>query len=321
MKPILFLILTLFITSFQVQKALAQNKSITRDNYYNYLNKSNQRPLTTNWLQTNEIIPVILEELNKYGFEENYDNVLFRLPTNEHIVLDVYSRKANIGFLYNAVHHADPQIEHRKLRHYRSIQYDYSGDWKGIKFDSLQQNLTVLQENWYWYQYSEDKNEINDFVCRAKIIEILRADIRESLAKHKNLKTELKETAEKKVWVEVAPNIKPDSELLFVDNWAQFLNGQEGINQFIKENVKYPAQAYKDKTEGVIILEYEVTKKGEIGEIAVVAGGDKLLENEAVRVIKNMPAWKPANQKGKPISVKYSQRFSFKLPKGTSATK
>jgi len=78
-------------------------------------------------------------------------------------------------------------------------------------------------------------------------------------------------------------------------------------------NLQYPEQAKKKKIEEEIILEYEIKPDGSIGEINVIQGKSEILIKECKRVIENMPKWKPAVQKGKAISLKYVQKFIFKL--------
>lgn len=238
----------------------SQNLEITKNNYYDYHNLIEGTSITTNWLRRNEAIPIIIEQLNKYGFEHNYEYVMYSIDSNKYLVLDVYSRKEKIGFLFNTGHSASPDIKHRNIKQYEFVNYDSYGKMYRHKYDSLPENLYVLNENCYWFQYCKTIDEENEGVSKSKIIEIFRSDIQEILSKYKDLK-----------------------------------------------------KALKKKIVGEIIVEYIVNKKGEVEDVKLIQGGVKLLENEAMRVIKNMPNWKPAMQKGKPISVKYTQKFVFKI--------
>ncbi len=303
MKYIFTLILTLTI-----QAIFAQNGIITSDNYYEFYRNSDDKPITTNWLRRTEIVPVIKEELKKYGFKHNYEYSLYKLKNGQFIILEMYNKEFNFGFVYKTGHFAQPKEIHRTEKNEYAIPYnDYLGKLGYVKVN-LPGNIYILDENCYWYQYENDKYEKNAFVNRDVIIKILKSDIQKVLAKYKDLEKAL----EDKKWKQVQPNPQ-FAGFIFVDNWAKFIGGKKGVEKFISENLHYPEKAKKKKIEEEIILEYEVKPDGTIGEINVIQGKNELLIDECKRVIENMPKWKPAKQKGKPISMRYVQKFKFTL--------
>jgi len=89
-------------------------------------------------------------------------------------------------------------------------------------------------------------------------------------------------------------------------------NGQELMN-FINKNIKYPASAHENGVQGRVIVQYIVTKEGDIVEPKVIRGVDPTLDAEALRVIKMMPKWKPGKQRGKAVNVKFTVPVTFKL--------
>ena len=124
MKQFYLLSFLLFIMSLTLS---SQNVEITKNNYYDYYNSIEGESITTNWLRRNEVIPIIIEELTKYGFENNYEYVLYSIDSNKYLVLDVYSRKEKIGFLFNTGHSSSPNIKHRNIKQFEYVNYDSSG--------------------------------------------------------------------------------------------------------------------------------------------------------------------------------------------------
>jgi len=99
------------------------------------------------------------------------------------------------------------------------------------------------------------------------------------------------------------PSIKP-----------KFPGGISALKQFIANNTVYPIPAKENNIEGTVFIRFEVTKKGTIGKISVINKTvDEILQNEAVRVIKTLPRFKPGIQNGKPVNVWFSLPVSFKL--------
>lgn len=304
MRHIFTLILILTI-----QTVFAQNNRITSNNYYEFLDKTDGEPVTTNWLRRTEIVPIIHDELDKYGFKNNREYKLYKLENEQFIVLEIYNEEFNFGFVYKTGHSAQPKETHRTEKIDFAITYnDFSGKSSGYVNVDLPKNVYILNENCYWYQYENDKYETNDFVNRDVIIEILKSDIQKVLSKYKDLDKALEETK----WKQVQPDPQ-FAGFIFVDNWAKFVDGKEGVEKYISENLQYPEQAKKKKIEEEIILEYEVKSDGTIGEINVIQGKNEILISECKAVIKNMPLWIPAKQQGKAISIKYGQKFIFKL--------
>ena len=84
--------------------------------------------------------------------------------------------------------------------------------------------------------------------------------------------------------------------------------------KYLSENVKYPVIAQENGIQGRVICQFVVNRDGSIVDVEVVrSGGDPSLDKEAVRVIKSMPKWKPGQQRGKPVRVKYTVPVNFKL--------
>lgn len=98
-----------------------------------------------------------------------------------------------------------------------------------------------------------------------------------------------------------------------VEQLPEFPGGMEAMIKFLSENVKYPAQAVKDKIEGRVLVQFIVEKTGQIGEVKVARSVSEELDAEAVRVVKSMPNFTPGRQDGKAVAVWYTLPIMFKL--------
>jgi len=80
------------------------------------------------------------------------------------------------------------------------------------------------------------------------------------------------------------------------------------IMKFVANNFEFPEMARQMGIQGRVYVNFVIEKNGSISNPTVVRGVDKLLDDEAMRVVKNLPKMKPAKQRGKPV------RMSFMLP-------
>lgn len=83
---------------------------------------------------------------------------------------------------------------------------------------------------------------------------------------------------------------------------------QRQIMGYVGRNFKFPDMAKEMGIEGRVYVNFVIEKDGSFSNIKVVRGVDKMIDEEAVRVVKSMPKVKPAKQRGKPV------RMSFTLP-------
>ena len=69
--------------------------------------------------------------------------------------------------------------------------------------------------------------------------------------------------------------------------------------QWLTKNLKYPPAAQKNKIQGTVVVSFIVNKDGSVANVRVSTSVDPLLDNEALRVMKMMPKWKPGIDKNK----------------------
>lgn len=93
----------------------------------------------------------------------------------------------------------------------------------------------------------------------------------------------------------------------------EFPGGEQAMMDFVAKNVQYPQEARDKEISGRVLVGFIVEKDGSIGDVKVVKGIGGGCDEEAVRVVKAMPKWKPGKDKGKPVRVSYMMPFTFKL--------
>lgn len=105
------------------------------------------------------------------------------------------------------------------------------------------------------------------------------------------------------------------SEPIFttVEQMPEYPGGQNELFKHISSHIKYPAEAKEKSISGKVFVQFVVTKTGTIQDVKVLRGVDPLLDQEAMRVIKAMPAWNPGMQDDEKVNVVYNIPIAFKL--------
>ena len=107
--------------------------------------------------------------------------------------------------------------------------------------------------------------------------------------------------------------VKEDSVHRVIAISPEFPGGPYEMSKFIGRNFEYPEEARINGEQGTIWVEFVVMANGILDSIKVVKGVSKSLDAECIRVIKAMPKWRPGEQAGKPICVKYTIPFKAKI--------
>ena len=107
--------------------------------------------------------------------------------------------------------------------------------------------------------------------------------------------------------------IANDKVLEKAEVMPQFPGGDQAMMKFVSENVQYPEEAKEKEISGRVLVGFIVEKDGSVNEVKIVRGIGGGCDEEAVRVVKAMPKWKPGKEKGKPVRVSYMMPIFFKL--------
>lgn len=108
----------------------------------------------------------------------------------------------------------------------------------------------------------------------------------------------------------------PDAVIPFaaVENKPSFNGGDANdFSKWVAENIKYPQAAIDSQIEGRVILQFTVSKEGDVKDVQVLRGVNELLDAEAVRVVSASPKWEAGSQNGIPVAVNYTFPVIFRL--------
>jgi len=103
----------------------------------------------------------------------------------------------------------------------------------------------------------------------------------------------------------------PNVPFTIVEEMPTFIGGEKALMLFLKENVKYPQAAKILEISGTVYVNFIVSKTGKIKKVKILRGVTKLLDREALRVIKSMPDWKPGKQRKKAVDVSFNIPINF----------
>jgi len=100
-----------------------------------------------------------------------------------------------------------------------------------------------------------------------------------------------------------------------VEKEAEYPGGIEAMNKFLARNINYPSLASQKEIEGKVLISFIIEKDGSISNIKIIKDIGEGCGQEGVRIVKLMPKWKPAEQRGKPVRQQFVLPISFSLVK------
>ena len=111
------------------------------------------------------------------------------------------------------------------------------------------------------------------------------------------------------------PEVEEEVDKVFtiVEDQAAPEGGLTAFYKYIGKNLEYPRQAKRMGVQGRVILQFIVDKDGSITNVEVLRGIGAGCDEEAMRILKESPKWKPAKQRGRPVKQKMTFPINFKL--------
>jgi len=101
--------------------------------------------------------------------------------------------------------------------------------------------------------------------------------------------------------------------LRFVEEMPEPIGGFEAMYAFLQSNLRYPEVARNANISGQVFIEFVVEKDGSISNVRVLVGVHPELDQEAVRVVRMLPKWRPGKQMGKPVRTFYQIPIRFTI--------
>jgi TonB family protein len=98
-----------------------------------------------------------------------------------------------------------------------------------------------------------------------------------------------------------------------VEEQPEFTGGYDAMMAFIKQNMRYPAEARQQGREGTVYVSFIVGDDGAVSDVKVIRGISPAADQEAIRVVESFPNWIPGKQKEKAVKVRFVLPIKFKL--------
>ena len=88
-------------------------------------------------------------------------------------------------------------------------------------------------------------------------------------------------------------------------NKAKYVGGSKALKSFVKDNLRYPKEAFVNKIEGSVFMRYEVNEQGGVHNISVVNGLGYGCDEEAKRIVSLLKYPKVKNR-GIKVNTKFT---------------
>lgn len=112
-----------------------------------------------------------------------------------------------------------------------------------------------------------------------------------------------------------AIQMNTDENLVYniVQQMPEFVGGQSALEKYLLNNLRYPAEALKNNIEGIVVVRFNIMKDGSIKDAQILRGINASCDEEALRLIQNMPKWNAGKHNGKNVHCSYTLPIKFKL--------
>ncbi|MHC1706638.1 MAG: TonB family protein [Bacteroidales bacterium] len=121
------------------------------------------------------------------------------------------------------------------------------------------------------------------------------------------------DTNKKELRIKDTRKVKSDAVFTVAEEMAEYPGGSLALQEFIRKNMKYPQKAKENSVEGTVLLQLSIAPDGSITEVKVIKGIGSGCDEEAIRLIKMMPKWKPGKTAGKAVKVQLTLPVRFSL--------
>lgn len=129
-----------------------------------------------------------------------------------------------------------------------------------------------------------------------------------------NAEVDQNEVIDEYVPVEVEEEEIKEAEIFtIVEEMPEFPGGMSKLSEYLAKNIKYPQMARETGVKGRVFIGFVIEPDGSVSNIQVLRGIGGGCDEEAMRVVKSMPKWKPGKQRGKAVRVSYNLPVNFQL--------
>ena len=114
-----------------------------------------------------------------------------------------------------------------------------------------------------------------------------------------------------------APPLAKDGIYNSVEKLPEYPGGMDALRAYLSSNLNYPSEAVENGIRGRVVVQFVVCEDGSLCKEQVIRSIGGGCDQEAIRVIKKMPRWKPGMQNGKAVKVRYTLPVAFVLEEDT----
>jgi len=105
----------------------------------------------------------------------------------------------------------------------------------------------------------------------------------------------------------------PNEPFIDPEQMPEFPGGHEAMMKYLSGQIEYPEEAVENGVQGAVFVTLVVETDGRLNDVKVLRGIGAGCDEEAVRVVKDMPNWKPGKLDGTPVRVQYNLPIRYVL--------
>lgn len=98
---------------------------------------------------------------------------------------------------------------------------------------------------------------------------------------------------------------------VIVEQMPEFAGGTAALMRYLRSHLRYPSAALAAQAEGRVFVSFVVQADGTIADISVPKGLGYGLDEEAQRVVRQMPVWMPGRQSNHAVAVRFTLPITF----------
>ena len=188
-----------------------------------------------------------------------------------------------------------------------------SYDKREIDPSLLNREVAVDEEMVEITKQEEQKPQPVEVPQQSTQLEIVQDDV-ETEDLNINAEVEQTEIIEDYIAPEVVEEEVVETEIFqIVEEMPQFPGGEAKLLEYVATHIKYPQIARETGIQGRVFVGFVVEPDGSVSNVKILRGIGGGCDEEAMRVIKSLPKWKPGKQRGKAVRVSYQIPVLFKL--------
>ncbi|QIX62030.1 energy transducer TonB [Hymenobacter sp. BT18] len=107
--------------------------------------------------------------------------------------------------------------------------------------------------------------------------------------------------------------VAPPKPFLTAEVMPSFVGGEKALGEYFRKHLHYPSLALRNQVSGRVFVSFTVSASGEVMDVEVLKGLGYGTEEEASRVIRNMPHWSPGQQGGRAVPVRFTLPITFQF--------